>query len=340
MARVLIIGGTGTISAHTVAFCLVAGHEVVTFNRGLRDGRTAEERYRRIDGNRGDRTALADAIASARPDVLIDFACFEPADAEALADLASGRVGHLVFVSTVDVFGFPLEALPVPEDAPLNPPVGAYAEKKRRCEELLRERAGPDLPLTIARPTFSMGARFVIAFFDGSSAVMMNRIRNGLPIVVPGDGRGLIHPSASRDTGAMIARLAGEPASIGRTWTCGTDRAFMPVDDYVRMIAGVLGREPELVHIPKELIATAHLPAIAAGIYHNVTRFDLAFAFDRFKADFPDFRWQADLTAPIGDYVRRLEHEGAFRDPPAPGIDDILIGAWEKANAAFGGLRP
>ena len=86
------------------------------------------------------------------------------------------------------------------------------------------------LPLTILRPTFSMGPRFVIAFFSPSSAVMMNRIWCGLSVVVPGDGKTLIHPSASRDTGAMIARVAGEPIAFGKTYTVGTDGSFMTQD--------------------------------------------------------------------------------------------------------------
>ena len=125
----------------------------------------------------------------------------------------------------------------------------------------------------------------------------------------------------------MIARVVGEPVAFGRTYTCGTDGAYMPVDDYVRLIARVVGHEPKLAHIPKELIAASRLPAVTDGLYNNVTRFDLAFAFDRFKADFPDFRWEADLAAPIRAYVARLEAEGAFRNPPGRGIDDVLIDA-------------
>ena len=92
------------------------------------------------------------------------------------------------------------------------------------------------------------------------------------------------------------------------------------------------------MHVPKELLAEARISEIAEGIYNNVTRFSLAFAFEQFKADFPDFRWGGDLSDPIRGYVARLETEGAFRAPPARGIDDALIEGWGEAPAVFAKL--
>ena len=133
----------------------------------------------------------------------------------------------------------------------------------------------------------------------------------------------------------MIARVACEPIAFGKTYTGGTDGSFMAQDAYVRLIGSVLGHEPIIVHVPKELLAAARVPEITDGIYSNVTRFDLAFAFDQFSADFPDFRWGADLADPIRAYVARLEAEGAFRETPTRGIDDALIDSWEEASAVF-----
>ena len=72
------------------------------------------------------------------PDVLIDFVCFEPAQAEAVAEVAKGRVGHLVFVSSVDAFGFPLLELPAPEDGATQ-----SAGRQLRGEEAAMRGASP-----------------------------------------------------------------------------------------------------------------------------------------------------------------------------------------------------
>jgi nucleoside-diphosphate-sugar epimerase len=311
---------------------IAVGHEVTVFNRGQREIASLPKGVRIMQGDRDDPAALRDAVGAVLPDVLVDFVCFNPVQAGCLAEVALGRVGHLVFVSTVDAFGFPLKTIPVSETAPLNTPVGDYARSKRLCEELLRERLEGHLALTIVRPTLSIGSRFLIGFFDLSAANMIGRLRNDLPIVVPGDGSGLIHPSASADTGAMIARVAGDAAAFGKTYTCGTDAAWRTRDAYVELIASAVGCEPKLLHIPTALIEQTSLAAVQEGLYHNVARFDLAFGFDVFKADFPDFKWECDLITPIRAYVERLDSDGATAYPPRQCIDDWLIAAWDTAR--------
>ena len=80
--KLLVIGGTGTISANTVGAAVAAGHEVTSFNRSGTGTRV-------ITGDRRDRVALAAAIEAIRPDALIDFVCFILEDAEALAGAAT-----------------------------------------------------------------------------------------------------------------------------------------------------------------------------------------------------------------------------------------------------------
>ena len=140
----------------------------------------------------GDRNRPADlkaAIEDFRPDTVVDFVCFDPLQADQLSDLVPDKLQHYVFVSTVDVYGYPLSRIPMRENDTLTQTQAPYGANKRSCEELLvgkQETAG--LPLTIVRPTYSFGVQSgMLSFFtwDGMK-FQVPRIRAGLPVLVPG----------------------------------------------------------------------------------------------------------------------------------------------------------
>lgn len=313
--KVLLIGGTGTISTHTLRELVVVGHEVTSFNR---HGGGAGA----IIGDRKDHRFLADTIAVLKPDVLIDFVCFAPEDAAALAVAALGQVGQLIFVSTVDAFGFP-QPLPICEGAPRRPGIGAYALAKQACEDLLLGRR--DLTVTVARPTYSMSRRFVISLFNHEAVGLMQRLRRGLPVALTDGGRISIHPSDARDTGRMIAAMAGAPQAFGKTYTAGSRGTAMPQRDYVRLIGEVVGAVPNAVDVPLAAIDAMELEGARDGVFANVTRFDLDFAFDNFARDFPDFQWAPDLKAPIRSYLGRIEHEGRLDGPLVEDLEAEIL---------------
>ncbi|MGV3492006.1 MAG: NAD-dependent epimerase/dehydratase family protein [Devosia sp.] len=319
--KILIIGGTGTISTHTLTALESAGHTVTSFNRS---GAGASV----IAGDRKDPAALAAAIDRIRPDVLIDFVCFSMEDAQALAEAASGKVGHLIFVSTVDAFGFP-QPVPIAETAAVRPAIGVYAAAKQQIETFLLGRS--DLKVTVARPTYSMSRRFVISIFNHQSAALMQRLLRGEPVALPNGGTTLIHPSDARDTGRMIAELAGAPQAIGKTYTAGSRNVAMPQRDYVALIAKTIGAPaPNAVAIPLADIDAMQLPEAENTVFSNVTRFDLDFAFDQFAADFPAFRWQPDLAAPIRAYHERIAAEGLLDGPIPRDLEALVLERWRR----------
>jgi hypothetical protein len=73
---------------------------------------------------------LERAFNSFNPDLVLDMACFLPEHAEQIARLAVDRVEQFIFVSTVDVYGFPLTCLPMSETEPW--------QKKKRIQNTLK----------------------------------------------------------------------------------------------------------------------------------------------------------------------------------------------------------
>ena len=216
-----------------------------------------------------------------------------------------------------------------PDAATIVPGVGQYAFDKQACEALVRDHGRKHgLPVTIARPTYSMGERFVISLFNPNSTGLINALRAGRPVVLPGDGTQRFHVSNAVDSGRMIARLAADPKSAGKTYIVGTKGAIMLQRDYLSLIAEVLGTRAQTVSVPVEVIGAMDLPDYRNSVYANVTRFDIGFALDQFQADFPDFTWVGQLSDPIKAYVARLEREGLLDAPTPPDLETAILARW------------
>ena len=327
MAQVLILGGTGTISRNTVEMLLGQSHKVTILNRAQRD--KPPEGAGIIIADRHDELALTAAIVAQRPDVLIDFVCFTPDTTKSLLRAATAKVGHLIFVSTADAFGYPLTTIPAPDAAPTVPGVGDYALAKQDCEALVLEHGRKhSLKVTIARPTYSMGEGFVISLFNTNSTGLVNALRAGRPVVLPEEGSQRFHVSNAVDSGRMIARLATDPKSAGKTYTVGTKDAIMLQRDYLALIAEVLGTKAQTISVPVAAIEAMDLPEYRNSVYANVTRFDIGFALDQFQADFPDFTWIGQLSDPIHAYVARLDREGLLDAPTLPDLETAILARW------------
>lgn len=96
--RVAFIGGTGFIGPRAVHRAIDAGHDVCVLHRGEHPNETSAEA---IQVDRSDPEALANAIAEARPDVVVDTRAMTRADAETTRRVWDGR---LVVLSSQDVY--------------------------------------------------------------------------------------------------------------------------------------------------------------------------------------------------------------------------------------------
>jgi len=70
-------------------------------------------------GDRNSRDALAQAFSDFTADIVVDFCCYSIAQLQIVTTALPKTVGQYVFVSTCDVFGYPLAKVPIPEAGPL-----------------------------------------------------------------------------------------------------------------------------------------------------------------------------------------------------------------------------
>lgn len=197
--RILYIGGPGNISGSAIQASAEEGHRLWVLTGSARSGHGLMSSVRFLQGNRNVAEELRAAVAEAKPDVVVDTICFSPAQAKATIEACRGKTGRVVFVSTVDVYGYPLSHIPMGEGDKRRLPVSAYAADKAEYELRFQEAATEGaFGLTIARPAYSFGRNFVLDFFSRSGGPnLVARLRKGLPLVVP------------RGWGGIHARLLG-----------------------------------------------------------------------------------------------------------------------------------
>lgn len=319
MARIALIGGTGTISAHCVAALAGEGHQVTAIVRGTASRGPPPSGAKLMCADRDDPGALARALTAVTPEAVLDFACFTPDQALVLAGSLPASARQVILVSTVDVYGLPLPRLPMTEAEPWAVPASPYAAAKREAEDALAATLH-GAATTVVRPTYSLGPGFVISPFSRDGRTMLARLRLGLPVPVPGAGETLIHPSDATDTGRMIAALTLRDAAFGRDYTVGTPDATMTHRAYVETIAAALGLQARLAEIDRaQLLAPGGLPA--DSLYLELTRRDLSYALDRVLHDLPGFCAKTDLATRVRAWAARHD----------PADDARLAGEGEGA---------
>jgi nucleoside-diphosphate-sugar epimerase len=328
--RILMIGGTGNISASISHRLLKEGHDLTLFTLpepGKRES-PIPPGAKSIRGDRKDFGAFESRMAKAgRFDCVIDMFCYDPTDAESDVRAFRGRIGQLIFTSTVDVYTKPAKRYPVTEDAERKPsPSFRYAYGKAACERVFEQaHQRGDFPVTVIRPAHTY-SRFIIHTL-GFGTYFIDRMRKGLPIIVHGDGSSFWVASHSDDVAGAYAGAVGNEETFGRAYHV-TGEEWMTWDRYHEGLARAMGApEPRLVHIPTDLLSRV-VPEQAEWCVENFQYNNL---FDNTAARAVlGFRY----TIPWEEGARRavdwLDEHGLIENSDDYPFYDQLIAAWER----------
>jgi len=250
--KVLFIGGTGIISSACSSLAIEKGIELYHLNRGQ------SASIRNIEGVK---TLIADirnpeethrVLQNHHFDAVVDWIAFEPGHIRQDIEIFTGITEQFVFISSASVYQTPPERLPVTEECPLDNPFWDYSRDKIACENLLREAYAKDgFPCTIVRPSHTYD-RTLLPFPGGYTT--LHRMKQGLPLVVHGDGTSIWTLTHHEDFAVGLVGLLGKPEAISEDYHITSDE-WLSWNNIYRIIAGELDIEPQLRHIPSHIIA-------------------------------------------------------------------------------------
>lgn len=291
--RVLVTGGNRYIGLHLLFELARRGHDVTVVNSHLAD---MPDGCRRIHADRTVPGALADALGPHRDefDVVFDNTAYDIPDIEPMIELFAGRIQHYVFTSSVAVYKRSF-IQPVREGfrrhAPDDPdPRKAYGVGKVRCEDHLRHRyETTGFPATSVRVTHTLGPRTPLVTRE---PIIFKRLEEGRPIFVPGDGFPFVHLIHVQDVATMLAAMAGDDLAIGQAYNAA-GAELSSVEGCIRLMAKVVGVDPEIVHVPLDLARRQQPPLVHWG---EALTGGAMFAIDKALADL-DWRPEYGLEA-------------------------------------------
>lgn len=229
-----------------------SGHRVSVFHRGERAP------IHGVKAIRGDRNSVEDleAVRAAdHYDVVVDMICFNAAQANVAVDVFGGVVTQWIHCSTVDVYRKDAGPYPLREDAERGAEASfPYAVGKIEAETTLEEAATAGaFALTIVRPAATYLNSAVAPF--GSFRLMLERIRQGRPVILPGDGSSIWSAVHRDDVALAFAHAVGNRHAFGRAYHVAGEE-LLTWREYWRTIGRAMGVSPYFVYIPTDVLST------------------------------------------------------------------------------------
>jgi 2'-hydroxyisoflavone reductase len=195
--RILVLGGTVFLGRHVAAEALARGDEVTLFTRGVH----GPELFPEATHLRGDRGGDLAPLRDGEWDVVIDTSGRKASHVAASTGLLADRVGHYVFVSSVNAHPEWPER-PVDETSPVWQTDEAEYGQQKAAAERAAEAAMPGRVATIR-------AGMIVGPHDNTFRLpwWVQRIGRGGDVLVPGDPEQTVQLVDARDLALWMLDL-------------------------------------------------------------------------------------------------------------------------------------
>jgi nucleoside-diphosphate-sugar epimerase len=337
--RVLVIGGTGLISTGIVKALLARGHEVTVFNRAKRKSRLPEG-VTYLQGDRKDYPAFESAMREIECDAVIDMIAFAPEDTLSAIRAFRGRVRHFIHCSTVCTYGVTLTRLPADEEEPLRP-ISAYGRNKVACDQALLEAYRDDgFPATIFKPSHTYGPGGPLIRQLGHDPYFIDRLRQGKPVIVAGDGGTLWQSLYCDDAGVGFAAAVGSETTFGQVYNI-VGREVITWDEYHRRLASAIGCDIKIVHVPSDLLV-AIAPERYRGL-NEIFRYHGVYSAAKLREHVPEFRTTVSWEEGVRRNVAWMDDEGLIKNSDEDDLEDRIIAGMDRLReelTAGAGVSP
>jgi len=309
--KVLFVGGTGTISTACTALAAERGIELYLLNRGQREVEVPAG-VQVLRGDINDKAGVQALLKEHTFDAVVNWIVFTQEQLERDIELFSGKTGQYIFISSASAYQKPITHHRITEATPLANPFWQYSRNKIACEErLMLEYREKGFPMTIVRPSHTYGPA-------------------SLPTAVGGDGESLWVMTHNTDFAKAFVGLLAHPKSIGHAFQITSDEVVTWNQIY-QMVGRACGAEPQMVHIPSDLINHFD-PQTGAGLLGDKA---CSVVFDNSKVRelVPDYVATVPFARGVEQCIAYLDAEPGrlVVDEEKDAMMDKIIAAYEKA---------
>jgi len=334
--KLLFIGGTGLISSACSDLAVERGHELFLLNRSTSTKYPVPQGATVLQADiHADITHLSALLADQHFDAVVDFIAFTPDDIRRDLDLLRDKTDQFVFISSASAYQKPVKNYLITEETPLENPFWEYSRNKIDSENLLMEEYRKNgFPVTIVRPSHTYGPS-QIPFIYGSWQhpwTLIHRMKQGKPVIIPGDGTSLWVLTWNADFAKGFLGLLGNKNAIGEAFQITSDEVLDWNQIYFEAYQA-LGMEPNVVHIPSDFIAKFDEHAVGSliGDKSNSVVFDNS----KIKRFVPDYNCAVKWSEGVRRSLAWFEAHPEFKT-----IDEEAETSWEKILAVYQTVFP
>ncbi len=332
--KLLFIGGTGLISSACSELAVQRGHELFLLNRSSSAKYSAPKHAAVLQADiHADTAHLSALLADHRFDAVIDFIAFSPQDIERDISLFQEKTDQFVFISSASAYQKPVKNYLITEETPLENPFWEYSRNKIACEEkLMDEFRANGFPATIIRPSHTYGPSQIPSAVGSWQHpwTLINRMKRGQPVIVPGDGTSLWVLTWNEDFAVGLLGLLGNKKAIGEAFQITSDEVLSWDQIHLEMYQA-LGQTSNVVHIPGDFIARFDNDAIGSliGDKSNSVVFDNS----KIKRFVPEYNCKVNWSEGLRRSLAWFEAHPQFRtiDGESNQLWDRIIGEYKKA---------
>jgi len=332
--KILMIGGTGVISAAVTEKILNEGNELYLINRGNRNPSLKHPNLVVFTADIHDEKFIESLIKTMLFDVVVDFIAFEKNDVERSFRLFNKRTAQYIFISSASIYQKPPSDYLVTESTPLCNPYWDYSQKKIACENyLMKQYQEKGFPITIVRPIQVYDKHRVPVGIHGlqGSYSVVKRIRDMQPVIIHGDGTSLWTFTYSTDFAEAFYGLLGNIHAIGQAVNIAPDEA-VTWDQLYESIAKILDVKLNAYHISTDFLIACGSGIIEPGKLID-KKYSIIFDNSKLKRLVPGYHSKVSMYQGVKmavDYV--MSHKDCQTEDPAfeKWCDKVIL-AYKKA---------
>lgn len=332
--KILMIGGTGTISMAITRRLAASGEEVYLLNRGNRSAELPEG-VRTIVADINDEAKVLEAIGDMEFDAVCEFIGFVPAQLERDYRLFADKTKQYLYISSASAYHKPVRSYIINEGTTLANPYWEYSRNKIACEEYLMKMYRENgFPVTIIRPSHTYDDRSVPMGVHGDkgSWQVIKRMMEGKPVIIHGDGTSLWTMTYNEDFAIGFCGLIGNPHAIGEAFQITNDESLTWNQIY-EAVANALGVKLNAYHVSSEFLAAVSHYDFTGGLIGDKAC-TVVFDNSKLKKAVPEFkatiRFEQGIKEVIDNILAHPEYQ--VEDPEFDAWCDKVIAALENTK--------
>ena len=306
MKKVLVVGGTGTISTPvTLGLANDPDVDLYVLNRGKRNDPFPEHVNRLVGDIKNDVEGVKELLKDKEFDSVINFIIMNEDDARTNVELFNGKTKQFIFISTVCVLDHSTSCN-VDETMAYGNAYYQYGRDKEACERyFLKETEENGFPLTIVRPSQTYSdSRYPLSIKGKTYWTVASRMLRGKEVIVHGDGQNLWACTHASDFAKLFNPLVANPETVGEIYQvmnpepCTWDMIY-------EALADALGAEYKPVYISEYLLDESKTYDFRSSM-HGDKHFSCIFDISKTKKYNPDVKFDVDIRKGAQLYVEYM----------------------------------